>query len=257
MGFGQQIGIIVLLHTFIALVAVTTILSADGTIEIHNVGEVYVLEVYIKESVIEEWGENRLLEWYPPDPRIQPGGRSAFLMPAGVYDLKLVDAEGQECFQHEANVTDWLLWTVGTDGDFSNLHSWPEIDESMIIYHDGSITDTQTGLTWLVNESDDVTRGQASRWIRSLCEGEEEWRFPTSSELIDLALSGYNTTNWGPFGPVGRFIWTNRTRPDGYGFTEAEFVIMYPQGSYVWTEWVTIVGEGWCYDCSAFAIRDE
>lgn len=108
-----------------------------------------------------------------------------------------------------------------------------------------TVTDTDTGLVWKINQSGDISRSEAARWIMELG---DDWRFPTVDEPSNLYAAGIHDGSWGPFdipgGPLskssmsgGRFIWTDETRQTYDGYSEAKFVIMGCNNAWG-TQWV-------------------
>jgi hypothetical protein len=54
-----------------------------------------VCDVNVSPSVETNWGENDL----ESDAPLEPGDRTTFIVPAGMYDLRLLDCDGVEVFE--------------------------------------------------------------------------------------------------------------------------------------------------------------
>ena len=63
---------------------------------------------------------------------------------------------------------------------------------------DGVITDTQSGLEWIVGPNRDMNYAQAEQWVAGSNLGGGGWRLPTHEELVTLQDKGLGDSNIDP-----------------------------------------------------------
>lgn len=68
------------------------------------------------------------------------------------------------------------------------------------------ITDSDTGLQWLVGPDRDQHWAEARDWADSLGNG---WRMPTIEELEELYEAGVSADSWGPYFCGGKWVWAD------------------------------------------------
>ncbi len=73
-----------------------------------------------------------------------------------------------------------------------------EQDGRFVLYSDGVVLDTDTGLEWMAGPDEHTTREKADEWIREQAGGSEGWRFPIVDELMALYQRGHGSRNMTP-----------------------------------------------------------
>lgn len=86
---------------------------------------------------------------------------------------------------------------------------------------DGVITDSETGLEWVVGPDRDTNYSQAEQWVASLKVAGGGWRMPTRQELRTLYLEGVGQRNMDPaFKTTGWWVWAEpRGSSSAWGFS--------------------------------------
>lgn len=73
---------------------------------------------------------------------------------------------------------------------------------------DGIITDSETGLEWVVGPDRDTDYGQAEQWVSACAVAGGGWRMPTRQELASLYQKGVGERNMDPaFRTTGMWVW--------------------------------------------------
>lgn len=81
-------------------------------------------------------------------------------------------------------------------------------DTRFTISSDGVITDSKTGLEWLVGPDSGPTWDQARAWVKDVQIDGGGWRIPSRSELEGICQIGVGTRNLDPiFETTGWFVW--------------------------------------------------
>ncbi len=96
----------------LALVAIGLFASVSAaTIEVYNdTGGWDIWYIYISSSYDDYWGD----DWLGNE-ILYDGGSVAYDLPAGVYDLKLVDEDGDEYIRYGVDIDDYYYWPVTLD----------------------------------------------------------------------------------------------------------------------------------------------
>lgn len=142
------------------------------------------------------------------------------------------------------------IWmAVNTEGNPMN----PQTNKPrFVISNDGVITDSLTGLEWLLGPDNETTCEQARVWCRGLSVAGFGWRMPQRAELKTLYIAGLGENNMAPiFRTTGVFVWSGEQRDS----SSAWGVLFTPR-------LFRPSGEGWDYCNSAdstraFAVRTE
>lgn len=73
---------------------------------------------------------------------------------------------------------------------------------------EGTITDTKTGLEWVVGPDHDIDYAQAEQWVAACKVAGGGWRMPTWKELQALYQEGLGKRNMDPaFVTTGWWVW--------------------------------------------------
>ena len=73
---------------------------------------------------------------------------------------------------------------------------------------EGVITDSQTGLEWVVGPDPDANYAQAEQWVAGCNVSGGGWRMPTRAELKTLYQQGLGDRNMDPaFKTTGCWVW--------------------------------------------------
>ncbi|MBN1356907.1 DUF1566 domain-containing protein [bacterium] len=85
---------------------------------------------------------------------------------------------------------------------------------------EGVITDSITGLEWVVGPDRDTDYAQAEQWVTGCNVAGGGWRMPTMQELKSLYLQGIGKSNMDPvFKITGSFVWaSDSSRAYAWGF---------------------------------------
>ncbi|MDH4185065.1 MAG: DUF1566 domain-containing protein [Nitrospinota bacterium] len=77
---------------------------------------------------------------------------------------------------------------------------------------DGVITDTQTGLQWVVGPDNDMSYEEAENWVLTCNISGGSWRLPTNMELRTLYIRGEGKRNMAQvFNSTGREFWAENS----------------------------------------------
>ena len=78
----------------------------------------------------------------------------------------------------------------------------------LTVSSEGAITDTKTGLEWVVGPDRDITYADAEKWVAACKVAEGGWRMPTWKELQALYQQGLGKRNMDPaFATTGWWVW--------------------------------------------------
>ncbi|MBW2709205.1 MAG: DUF1566 domain-containing protein [Deltaproteobacteria bacterium] len=81
-----------------------------------------------------------------------------------------------------------------------------------IIYANGIVKDTRTGLEWFVGPDKNMTWDEADSWVKRLNLSGGGWRMPTLDELGSLYKKGAGPRNMTPFLKTsGWWVWSGET----------------------------------------------
>ena len=98
---------------------------------------------------------------------------------------------------------------------------------------EGVISDSETGLEWVVGPDKDTNYAQASQWVVSCNTAGGGWRMPTPEELRTLYQEGIGNRNMDPaFKTTGWWVWTEL---HGYG-SSAAWNFSEGHSGYFWDE---------------------
>lgn len=85
-------------------------------------------------------------------------------------------------------------------------------DGVYILYANGIVKDTNTGLEWVAGPDKNITWGEADSWVKSLNLSGGGWRMPTLNELESLYKKGAGPRNMTPFLKTkGWWVWSGET----------------------------------------------
>ena len=73
-----------------------------------------------------------------------------------------------------------------------------EKDGIYLLYADGIVRDTKTGLEWVAGPDKDMNWNEAKDWVESLRLDGRRWRMPTMDELESLYRKGVGSHNMTP-----------------------------------------------------------
>jgi hypothetical protein len=93
------------------------------------------------------------------------------------------------------------------------------VDGSLVAHENGVVTDTVTGLEWLVGPDRDTDWIEAKSWVERLTTEDSGWRMPTIKELKTLYRKGVGENNMSPLlRTTGGFVWTGEMMGDSYAW---------------------------------------
>ncbi len=85
-------------------------------------------------------------------------------------------------------------------------------DGIYIVYANGIVKDTGTGLEWFAGPDKNITWGEANSWVKSLNLSGGGWRMPSLNELESLYKKGAGPRNMTPFLKTkGWWVWSGET----------------------------------------------
>ena len=120
-------------------------------------------------------------------------------------------------------------------------------DGTYLLYANGIVKDTRTGLEWKVGPDEDTDWKEARSWVQSLNLDGGGWRMPTLDELEGLYKEGKGDRNMTPLlKTTGWYVWSGETEGSSYTYN---FYFYYGYG--YWYPRTTPRGE------RAFAVRSR
>ena len=120
-------------------------------------------------------------------------------------------------------------------------------DGTYLLYANGIVKDTKTGLEWKVGPDEDTDWKEARSWVQSLNLDGGGWRMPTLDELEGLYKEGKGDRNMTPLlKTTGWYVWSGETEGSSYTYN---FYFYYGYG--YWYPRTTPRGE------RAFAVRSR
>jgi hypothetical protein len=113
-----------------------------------------------------------------------------------------------------------VIQAVAKTGEhFGTPEKYCAVDGSLVAYDDRVVTDTETGLQWVVGPDRDTTWDEAKSWVAELVVDGGGWRMPKIKELKTLYREGVGTRNMSPLlETTGGFVWTNDMVGKGYAW---------------------------------------
>lgn len=85
-------------------------------------------------------------------------------------------------------------------------------DDRFIKSAHGIVTDTTTGLEWLVGPDQNTTWREAQHWVEHLPVHDGRWRMPTLDEVRGIYQEGIGKRNMSPlFETSGWYIWSDNS----------------------------------------------
>ena len=120
-------------------------------------------------------------------------------------------------------------------------------DGTYLLYANGIVKDTKTGLEWMAGPNKDMTWDKAKSWVDRLKKRGVGWRMPTMNELDGIYEKGVGDRNMSRLlKTTGWWVWAEETE-----FSSDAEVFSFSYGSRAWTNRDTS-----CYG-RAFAVRSR
>ena len=105
----------------------------------------------------------------------------------------------------------------GEELDVSKVYC--AFDEALVAEENGIVTDTATGLQWVVGPDRDTTWDEAVTWVEHLSVDGGGWRMPKREELRTLYRKGDGERNMSSLlETTGGFVWTDEVVGSKYAW---------------------------------------